>query len=316
MQVTFAREIPLFHTKEHIVVSNKFAPLQDLDSESKYDNIGNATEGKTKNAQSVKNRVNVRKHLTCNVSDPVVNVQENIDQNSLKNITPIVNNTILEDKYTLGLLSIARKCDKLKKARTSAKNALFRAQNHQMFGFIPLDGVPKPSINNTDFGVMGPLEAHNILKNQDIANFQGLQIPVHSSLNVTLFEQLLKDYWDTQLPAFLKYGFPLCIDKNHVLKAEKINHKSATDHPGDVLTYLKEELEDKAILGPFKEPPVGIHTTPFMTREKPGAKNRRVIVDLTWPSGTSVNAGVDSDTYAGAEFILTFPLLTILQTEF
>ena len=185
-----------------------------------------------------------------------------------------------------------------------------------MYGFIPLDSVPKLVIGNTSYDAKGPLEAHNLLKNQNMANFEGLQIPVHSSLNVTLFDHLLKDYWDTQLPAFLNYGFPLCIHKNYVLKADKINHKSATDHPEDILAYLKEELEDKTILGPFKDPPIGIHISPFMTREKPGAKNRRVIVDLSWPSGTSVNAGVDSDTYAGAEFILTFPLLTILQTEF
>ena len=79
----------------------------------------------------------------------------------------VVNNTVCDDKYTLGLLSIARKCDKLKRARTSAKNTLFRAQNHQMFGFIPLDGVPRPVNGKTKYPCMGPLEAleaHNILK--------------------------------------------------------------------------------------------------------------------------------------------------------
>ena len=113
----------------------------------------------------------------------------------------------------------------------------------------------------------------------------------------------------------IEYGFPLCIDKNHVLEAEKINHKSAIDHPDDVKAYLKEEIADKAILGPFKHPPPGIHTPPFMTRDKPGAKNCRVIVDLSLPMGSSVNAGVDSERYAGAEFILTFPSIDIVTNR-
>ena len=52
-----------------------------------------------------------------------------------------------------------------------------------------------------------------------------------------------------------------CIDENHVLKAEQIIHKSAQDFPGDIKAYLKEEIVHRAILGPFKDPPEGIHTT-------------------------------------------------------
>ena len=81
----------------------------------------------------------------------------------------------------------------------------------------------------------------------------------------------------------------------------------------DVRAYLNEELADKAILGPFKDPPAGIHTSPFMTRDKPGAKNRRVIVDLSWPSGTSVNAGVDPDTLMLELSISLLSLLLIIS---
>ena len=126
-------------------------------------------------------------------------------------------------------------------------------------------------------------------------------------MNIPLWEQLLVGYWDTQLLGFLKYGFPLCIDPGHKLVAERINQKSAIDFPEDVNVYLQEELQDGAILGPFKQLPHKVHTSPFMTREKPGSKNRRVIIDLSWPQGSSVNAGVDINSYAGAEYILTFP---------
>ena len=39
--------------------------------------------------------------------------------------------------------------------------------------------------------------------------------------------------------------------------------------------------------------------SPFLTSEKPGAEHRRVIVDLSFPHGSSVNTGVDPESYLG-----------------
>ena len=44
-----------------------------------------------------------------------------------------------------------------------------------------------------------------------------------------------------------------------------------------------------------------------MTREKQNSDKRRIIIDLSWPAGHSVNAGVDKDSYLGSEFALSFP---------
>ena len=207
----------------------------------------------------------------------------------------------------MGLTSIAKRCEKLKRAKSSTNNALFLQQNKQLFGYIPVNGLPVPVADDQKHCAMEPLQAHLLLKNQDVPNYKGLQIPVVSTLNIPLWKDLLAGYWDTQLVGFLKYGFPLCIEKNHILIAEKINHKSALDFPQDVNTFLQEEIQEGAILGPFPEPPCNLHTSPFMTRDKPGSKNRRVIIDLSWPKGTSVNAGVDISHYADAEYVLTFP---------
>ena len=58
-----------------------------------------------------------------------------------------------------------------------------------------------------------------------------------------------------------------------------------------------------------------MHFSPFLTREKPGAPHRRVIADLSYPEGFSVNAGVDSDKYLDTPFILTLPTIdNITQT--
>ena len=45
----------------------------------------------------------------------------------------------------------------------------------------------------------------------------------------------------------------------------------------------------------------------FLTRHKPNSDNRRVIVDLSWPVGQSVNDGVAKDRYLNTYFDLNYP---------
>ena len=52
-----------------------------------------------------------------------------------------------------------------------------------------------------------------------------------------------------------------------------------------------------------------IHVSPFLTRDKPGGTHRRVIIDLSFPRGYSVNAGVQSHTYLDTPFLLTLPTI-------
>ena len=106
----------------------------------------------------------------------------------------------------------------------------------------------------------------------------------------------------------LRCGFPLDFDKHSVLINNDINHKSATDHVQDVQAYLQDEQQFGAILGPFKDPPINdLHVSPFMTKGKPDSNKRQMIIDLSYPIGASVNAGVGKDTYLGTDFILTLP---------
>ena len=60
-------------------------------------------------------------------------------------------------------------------------------------------------------------------------------------------------------------------------------------------------------MGPFDKPLENLHVSPFMTREKSDSVKRRVIVDLSWPKGGSVNDSVSDNTYMGTDFILTLP---------
>ena len=91
-----------------------------------------------------------------------------------------------------------------------------------------------------------------------------------------------------------------------IVTLDKINHKSAINYPDNVDTYLQEEIEHKAMLGPFKAPPIdNLHVSPFKTCEKSNSLNRRVIIDFSWPIGESVNAGVTPDKYLGVYFKLS-----------
>ena len=136
------------------------------------------------------------------------------------------------------------------------------------------------------------------------------RLKVTSQLNAEVWEALLKDYWDQQLVQLIHYGFPLDFDLESPLAQEGLNHNSALAYPDDIDAYLKEEIKYAAILGPFESPPLSnMHHSPFMTCEKPGAPHRRVIIDLSYPRGQSINAGVAKDVYLGTPFILTLPTI-------
>ena len=95
----------------------------------------------------------------------------------------------------------------------------------------------------------------------------------------------------------LEFGFPLDFNRQCPLRFEGKNYTSATDHPVDIDTYIQEESHFDAILVPFKENPIkGGHCSPFIARYKPNWERHRVIIDLSWPLGASVNAGIDKNT--------------------
>ena len=52
-----------------------------------------------------------------------------------------------------------------------------------------------------------------------------------------------------------------------------------------------------------------------MTREKPGAPHRRIIVDLSFPVAKSVNAGVNKDIYLNTPYQLTLPTIDVITNQ-
>ena len=127
------------------------------------------------------------------------------------------------------------------------------------------------------------IRAHLLVRDSGLPNYLGCRIPGNSNLNC--------DNWIHYLVA---------------LVATEENHKSALLNSSHVQKYISEKLSHKAILGPFKDKPIHLHTSPLMVRDKQDSTAKRTIMDLSWPQGLSVNHTVSKDMYLDTEFYLKY----------
>ena len=86
------------------------------------------------------------------------------------------------------------------------------------------------------------------------------------NLNIPAWRTHIEHYWNQQLVDLLKFGFPLDFDRD--LVSIKENHASAVKFAEHVDEYIKDELSQGAMLGPFDQKPVHLHISQLMTREK------------------------------------------------
>ena len=240
-------------------------------------------------------------HMTCDVKSEECPRRVHIGDTT----NPILGAV---DKYSLEMHSSCKKY-RMREARGAKENKILLAQNKPLFGFIPTYGLQSRIYDtNRNEESTDLLQLHSKLRSDGRYNYRGLQIPVPSKLNFRKWEEYLVDYWDWELPMLIKYGFPLDFNRETVISTEKISHKSALQFPSHVDTYLTEETEYGAMGGPYADPPIqNLHISPFMTRDKSSSDKRRVIMDLSWPKGQSVNSGAELDRYLGTQFVLTYP---------
>ena len=224
-------------------------------------------------------------------------------------------NSNADDKFVYSLLFNGDR--KIVNACNSVILQQFKAQSKYTFGFVPMSEPLMPStLQLNSNGGYSVVDLHHKVKQHGKPNFIGARIPLSSQLNIENWKFLLRDYWDQQLIQFLQFGFPLGFNRDCKLQCEMGNHRSAIEFPSHVEAYIKEELEHGAIVGPFDNVPIhNCHISPFMTRPKANSDTRRVIIDLSWPKGYSVNDGVDKNAYMGTDFHLTFPTIDDLTAE-
>ena len=121
---------------------------------------------------------------------------------------------------------------------------------------------------------MGYVDLHKQFGHLRIPNYVGSQYSIPTDLNIPLWEELFTGNRDDQLITFLKYGFPLDIHQSSEFEPNLVvtNHSTATQHPASISKYLQVEIDNKAILGPFKTPPVSnLHCSPMLTCPKAGS---------------------------------------------
>ena len=96
----------------------------------------------------------------------------------------------------------------------------------------------------------------------------------------------------------LRFGFRIGFNRSSHLKSASANMYSAREHPEIITEYLHKELALGRLLGPFEDishlPPLHINRFGVIPKGHNTGK-WRLITDLSFPHGHSVNDGIDPD---------------------
>ena len=159
------------------------------------------------------------------------------------------------------------------------------------------------------------------IRNHALPNYMGAKITVPSSLKLESWEARLQDYHDKELCLYLRYGWPSSFTGSRAPRATLTNHLSGAKYPHHVENFIQKEISLGGMIGPFSSPPFQPWTqvSPLLTRPKKDSGERRVIVDLSYPEGWGVNAGILPRFFQGEQRDYTLPtigdLLTKVQLE-
>ena len=145
-------------------------------------------------------------------------------------------------------------------------------------------------------------------------NFQQARIRVPSGLNISAWEEYLKGYEDRQIVEFLAYGWPISFSRSSPVASTLEPHSSGKEFPESVNYYIDTELGFQALLGPFEGPPVQpFHASPIMSRPKKDSEMRRIVLDLSWRHGFSINDGIDGEFYLEDKYDVHLPTIDLIE---
>ena len=147
------------------------------------------------------------------------------------------------------------------------------------------------------------------VRRKQVPNYRGAKVKLDSGINLKEWKKCEGKFRDKTLVQMLMYGFPIGYVSDEIPETEVGNHTSATQHPLSVGNYIEKEVRLGALIGPLTEPPFIPWTrkNPLMTRPKDDPNLRRVILDLSYPEGRSVNDGIPAGLLDGAEFQMRLP---------
>ena len=133
-------------------------------------------------------------------------------------------------------------------------------------------------------------------------NFEGERIQVNDKWDFDYLERELQEYHDKQVIEFFRYGWPLNAIDTEVQPQIPPNQKGARENGDKIDQYLRGELSNGSIIGPFLHNPFGkkARFSPLDTRKKRDSDELRVILNLSYPfEKGSVNHSISKEHYVG-----------------
>lgn len=163
-------------------------------------------------------------------------------------------------------------------------------------------------------GIEDDLNLAEMVRQSGVPNVYGLQIQLHSNWNFALLDSLVTSTSDREVVSFLRYGWPLNRELNIPTTLTFRNHAGALQYESAVDDYMGKELRYGALCGPLCTIPSRerMAISPMTTRSKKNSDRRRIISDLSWPPGASVNDGIPRHTYVGQIFKIKYPTVDTL----
>ena len=185
---------------------------------------------------------------------------------------------------------------------------------------LPEIGVSAGASCADDGGAQQPpglfRDIFNAVKGSGKYNFEGERRRVPSGLNIQAWRMHLEGYGDPLLGDFLEFGWPVGCDRSVHVSSMSPNHSSALQFSEHIDHYISTECSHGALLGPFDGPPiVNLHISPLMTRLKRDSPHRRVIMDLSFPHGWSVNDSISSAMYVDGPAVVKLPSVYTMERK-
>ena len=157
-------------------------------------------------------------------------------------------------------------------------------------------------------------ENFDAIYNSGVPNHACCKIKIESKLNIKAFRENLQNFHDNIICDYLEYGWPIGYHSTDLPISQPCNHNNAHAFAKHVDCFIDTEVKLGATLGPYDANPFSTqcYTSPLNTVEKSNSTDRRVIVDLSWPTDHSINSGINKNLYLGEIIDLKYPTVDSL----
>ena len=161
------------------------------------------------------------------------------------------------------------------------------------------------------------INLHDNIVASGVPNAVGCRLPVVSGLNIDEWRKATEGFYDTDVVEFLEFGWPIGMTGRPPDRIHVSNHKGATEYPLEVASYVTKGVNKGQIIGPFRQPPFsgGNITSPLNSVPKKDTSDRRIILDLSFPRGSSVNDSIPKDSFLGVPLKLHLPSVDKLVSQ-